>query len=50
VALSNHSLYVVFLDPYQGIDVFALFLPTSKKLLWSSGRDKYENILALHIL
>ena len=50
VALSNHSLYVVFLDPHQGIDVLAFFLPTSKKLMWSSGRDKYENILALHIL
>jgi hypothetical protein len=36
---------VVFLNPYQGIDVFAFFLPTSKKLMWSSGRNKYENIL-----
>ena len=50
MVLSNHSLYVVFLDPHQGIDVLAFFLPTSKKLMWSSGRDKYESILALHIL
>ena len=32
VVLSNHSVYVVFLDPHQGIDDFALFLPTSKSL------------------
>ena len=50
VVLSNHSIYIVFLDPYQGIDVFAFFLPTPKKLMWISGRDKYDNILALHIL
>jgi hypothetical protein len=50
VVLSNHSIYVVFLDPHQGIDDFAFFLPTSKKLMWSSGRDKYKNILALHVL
>jgi len=24
------------LDPYQGIDVFAFFLPTSKRFMWSS--------------
>jgi hypothetical protein len=50
MVLSNHSVYVVFLDPYQGIDDFAFFLPTSKKLMWSSIRDEYENTLALHIL
>ena len=32
VVLSNHSIYVVFLDPHQGIDDFAFFLPTSKSL------------------
>jgi len=32
VVLSNHSVYMVFLDPHQGIDVFAFFLPTSKSL------------------
>ena len=32
VVLSNHSVYVVFLDPHQGIDDFAFFLPTSKSL------------------
>ena len=50
MVLSNHFVYMVFLDPHQGNDDFAFFLPTSKKLMWSSGRDKYENILALHIL
>jgi hypothetical protein len=31
--------------------IFSFFLPTSKKLMWSSGRDEYDkNILALHIL
>ena len=28
----------------------AFFLPTSKKLIWSLGRKKYEGILALCIL
>jgi hypothetical protein len=28
----NHSIYIVFLDPHQGIDSFAFFLPTSKGL------------------
>ena len=32
VVLSNHSIYVVFLDPHQGIDDYAFFLPTSKSL------------------
>jgi len=32
VALSNHSVYVVFVDPYQGIDDFAFFVPTSQGL------------------
>ena len=32
VVLSNHSVYVVFLDPHQGIDDFAFFLPTFKSL------------------
>jgi hypothetical protein len=35
VALLNNSIYVVFLDPHQGIDDFddfAFFLPTSKSL------------------
>jgi hypothetical protein len=41
---------MVFLDPYQGINVLSFFLSTSKKLMWSSGREKYENILALYIL
>jgi hypothetical protein len=41
---------MIFLDPYHGIDVFASSLPTSKKLMWSSGWNKYEIILALHIL
>ena len=50
VVVSNHSVYVVFLDSHQAIDDSAFFLPTSKKLMWRSGRDKYENILALHIL
>ena len=50
VVLSNHSVYMVFLDPHQGNDDFAFFLPTSKKFMWSSGRDKCENILVLHIL
>ena len=50
VVLSNHSVYVVFLDPHQGIADFAFLLPTSKKFMWSSGRDKCENILVLHIL
>ena len=50
VVLSNHSVYMVFLDPHQGIADFAFLLPTSKKFMWSSGRDKCENILVLHIL
>jgi hypothetical protein len=33
VVLSNHSAYVVFLDPHQGNDDFAFFLPSSKSLL-----------------
>ena len=32
VVLSNHSVYVVFLDPHQVINDFAFFLPTSKSL------------------
>jgi hypothetical protein len=32
MVLSNHSVYVVFLDPHQGINDFAFFLPTSKSL------------------
>ena len=32
VVLSNHFVYVVFLDPHQGIDDFAFFLLTSKSL------------------
>ena len=28
----------------------AFFLPTSKNLIWSLGRKKYEGILALRIL
>ena len=32
VVLTNHSVYVVFLDPHQGIDDCAFFLPTSKRL------------------
>jgi hypothetical protein len=32
VVLSNHLIYVVFLDPHQGIDSFAFLLPTSKIL------------------
>ena len=32
VVLSNHSVYVVFLDPHQGINDFAFFFPTSKSL------------------
>ena len=32
VVFSNHSVYLVFLDPYQGNDNFAFFLPTSKSL------------------
>ena len=36
VALSNHSVYVVFLDPYQVIDDFAFFVPTSKGLCGAS--------------
>ena len=32
MVFSNHSIYVLFLDPYQGIDVLAFFLPTSKSL------------------
>ena len=32
MVLSNHSVYVVFLDPHQGIDDFAFFLSTSKSL------------------
>ena len=32
VVLSNYSVYVVFLDPHQGINDFAFFLPTSKSL------------------
>jgi hypothetical protein len=40
VVLSIHSIYVVFLDPHQGVDDFAFSLPTSKKLMWSSGRDE----------
>ena len=35
VVLLNHSVYVVFLDPHQGIDDFAFFLPTSKSLCGS---------------
>jgi hypothetical protein len=50
VVLSNHSVYVVFLDPHQGIDDCAFFLPTSKSFMWSSGRDECKSILALHIL
>ena len=50
VVLSSHSLCVVFVDPHQVIDNFAFFLSTSEKLMWSSGRGKYENIFALHIL
>ena len=46
VVVSNHSVYMVFLDPQQGNDDFAFFLPTSKKLMWSSCRDEYDNILA----
>ena len=30
VVLSNHSVYVIFLNPHQGIDECAFFLPTSK--------------------
>ena len=32
VVLSNHFVFVVFLDPHQGIDDFAFFLSTSKNL------------------
>ena len=32
MVLSNHSIYVVCLDPHQGNDDFAFFLPTSKSL------------------
>ena len=32
VVLSNHLVYVVFFNPYQGINDFAFFLPTSKSL------------------
>ena len=32
VVLSNHSIYVVFLDLHHGIDNFAFFLLTSKSL------------------
>jgi hypothetical protein len=32
VGLSNHIVCVVFLDPHQGIDDCAFFLPTSKSL------------------
>ena len=32
VELSNHFVFVVFLDPHQGIDDFAFFLSTSKNL------------------
>ena len=32
MVLSNHSIYVVFLDPHQGMNDFAFFLPTSKSL------------------
>ena len=42
VVFSNHSIYVVFLDPHQGIDDFAFFLPTSKSLCGAQ--------VALHIL
>ena len=35
VVLSNHSVYVVFLDPYQGIGGFAFFIPTYKSLYGS---------------
>jgi hypothetical protein len=33
VLLSNYSIYMAFLDPYQGIDNFAFFLPTSKSFV-----------------
>ena len=32
VVLLNHSVYMVFLDPHQGNDDFAFFLPISKSL------------------
>ena len=32
VVLSNHSIYVVFLDPHQGINDFTFFLSISKGL------------------
>ena len=32
MVLSNHSVYMVFLDTHQGIDDFAFFLSTSKSL------------------
>jgi hypothetical protein len=50
MVLSNHYVYVVFLDPHPGITDCAFFLPTSKTLIWSSGRDESESILVLHIL
>jgi hypothetical protein len=38
------------LDPHQGIDDCLLY-PTSKKLMWISGRyEECKNILVLHIL
>jgi hypothetical protein len=48
MVLSNHSM--VFGSSPRHIVALPSFLPTSKKLIWSSDRDKYECILALHIL
>ena len=50
VALSNHSLYVVFFNPYQGIDVFAFFLPISKGLCGAQVGMNMRIKIALHIL
>jgi hypothetical protein len=48
---SQITLYMwYFFDPHQGNDDFAFFFPTSNSFMWSSGRVKNENILALHIL
>jgi hypothetical protein len=32
MVFTNHSIYMIFVDPYQGIDVFAFFSPTTKGL------------------